>query len=252
MMTTIPTPSFLSGYWQDAFQLKQHLQEFLDLDAQIIEQRLATGMQEMAELGHKDFDWEQATAFYREKVKEIYLFELGSWHLVSHDYIGNTLRLVTHYAQGRVLDFGGGIGTHAIAAALSPDVKEVVFCDINPVNVDFVKHRVQQLGLSHKIIFCQEIPVQTTFDTIVCFDVLEHLPDPSQQLLKFHQALQVNGKAILNWNFFKGFNQEQPFHLDDPEIIATFFRTLQSNFLEIFHPYLITARCYEKLDKPLK
>ena len=250
-MVTVPTPSFLSGYWQDAFQLKQHLQEFLQLDAQTLEKKLATGMQEMAQLGHKDFDWEQATVFYRDKVKETYLFELGSWHLVSHDYIGSTLRLVAHYSQGKVLDFGGGIGTHTIAAALCPDIEQVYYCDINPVSIDFVKHRVKQMGLSKKIIFCEEMPKNTLFDTIISFDVLEHLPEPSEQLLKFHQALQPNGKAILNWHFFQGFHQEHPFHLDDPDIIAAFFRILQSNFLEIFHPYLITARCYQKLDNPL-
>lgn len=245
-MTTIPTPSFLSGYWQDAFQLKQHLQEFLHLDAQTIENRLATGMQEMAELGHKDFDWEQATAFYREKVQEIYLFELGSWHLVSHDYIGDTLRLVTHYAQGRVLDFGGGIGTHAIGAALSPNVNQVVYVDINPINRDFVEFRSKQLGLDKKIVLSGEIPDLEVFDTIVCFDVLEHLPDPVEQLLMFHESLDHGGKIILNWCFFKGFNQEFPFHHDDPQLLNRFFQTLQTKFIEVFHPYLINARCYQK------
>jgi SAM-dependent methyltransferase len=248
-MVTLPIPSALSGYWQDAFQLKQHLQEFLHLDAQTLEHRLVAGQKEMAQLGDKDFDWEQATAFYRDQVKEIYLFDLGAWHLASKDYIADTVRLIADYAQGRVLDFGGGIGTHTIAAALCPDVKEVVYCDINPINREFVEYRATKLGLREKIIFCEDIPTQTKFDTIVSFDVLEHLPDPSRQLLQFYQALEVNGKIILNWYFFKGFNQEYPFHLDDPQLIETFFHTVQSHFLEIFHPYLITTRCYRKLEQ---
>ena len=241
-----PIPSFLNSFWEDAFSLKQHLQGFLHLDGETLESKLAAGQQEMAELGHKDFDWEQATDFYRDQVKDIYLFELGAWHLASHDYIGNTLLLLAKYAQGRVLDFGGGIGTHAIGAALCPDVKEVVFCDINPINRDFVEYRAKQLGLDSKFIFCQEMPTSEIFDTIVCFDVLEHLPDPMQQLLKFHQALADEGKMIANWYFFKGFNQEYPFHHDDKQLLESFFRTLQTNFLEIFHPYLITSRCYRK------
>jgi hypothetical protein len=51
---------------------------------------------------------------------------------------------------------------------------------------------------------------------------------------------------IVNWHFFKGFNQEFPFHLDDTKVVETFFNTLQSKFLEVFHPYLITTRCYRK------
>ncbi|MGJ5672163.1 MAG: class I SAM-dependent methyltransferase [Nostochopsis sp.] len=246
-MVTFPTPSFLSSYWEDSFLLKQHLKDFLHIDAETLESRLADGQQKMVELGHKDFDWEKATAFYSDKVGEVYLFELGAWHLTSSDYIGNTLRLIADYAQGRVLDFGGGIGTHAIAAALCPQVEQVIYCDLNPINCNFVRYRAEQMGLSKKIVFCQEISPEETFETILCFDVLEHLLDPSQQLLKFHQALTPTGKVILNWYFFKGFNQEYTLHLDDPKVVETFFQTLQSKFLEIFHPYLITARCYRKL-----
>jgi 2-polyprenyl-3-methyl-5-hydroxy-6-metoxy-1,4-benzoquinol methylase len=248
-MLTFPTPFSLSSYWQDSFLLKQHLQEFLHLEPQVLEEKLAAGQQEMAELGHKDFDWEQATAFYSDKVGEVYLFELGAWHLTSRDYIGDMLRLIADGAQGRVLDFGGGIGTHAIGAALCPEVEQVIYCDLNPISCNFVRYRAKQMGLEQKIICYQELPQNQTFDTILCFDVLEHLPNPSQQLLKFHQALAPQGKIILNWYFSKGSNQEFPFHLDDPQVISDFFHTLQTNFLEVFHPYHITTRCYQKLMK---
>lgn len=245
-MAGFPTPSFLSRYFQDSFILKQHLQEFLHLDAEALEKKLEAKHQEIAELGHKDFDWEQAAAFYRDKVGELYLFELGAWHLASHDYIENTLRLIADHAQGRVLDFGGGIGTHTIGAALSAQVEQVVYCDINPINRDFVKYRAEQMGLSEKIICCLEVPPTASFDTIISFDVLEHLPDPCQQLLKFREMLKPGGKLILNWYFFKGFHQEYPIHLDDPQVVEKFFCTLQSQFIEVFHPYHITARCYRQ------
>ncbi len=245
MLTSLNQP-FLDNYWQDSFNLKQHLQEFLQLDSETLETKLEAGQQQMAELGHKDFDWEKASTFYRDKVGQAYLFELGAWHLTSHDYIGDTLRLISDHAQGRVLDFGGGIGTHTIGAALCPQVEQVIYCDINPINHDFVYSRVKQMGLSEKIFFCHEIPPEETFDTIISFDVLEHLPDPSQQMLDFHQALAPEGKIILNWYFFKGFNQEYPFHNDDPKVVDTFFRTIQTNFLEVFHPHYVTARCYRK------
>ncbi|KOP27083.1 SAM-dependent methyltransferase [Hapalosiphon sp. MRB220] len=241
-----PVLPFLNRYWQDSFSLKQHLKDFLHIDAETLESKLAAGQQQMADLGHKDFDWEQATTFYQDKVKELYLFDLGAWHLSIHERLGNMLRLIADHAQGKVLDFGGGIGTHAIAAAFCPQVTEVIYCDINPINLDFVRYRTTQLGLSHKIRFYSEIPDNEIFTTILCFDVLEHLPDPSQQLLKFHQILTSEGKMILNWLFFKGFNQEHPFHLDDPLLLDAFFRTLQSNFLEIFQPYDTFVRCYRK------
>ncbi|WP_413171968.1 class I SAM-dependent methyltransferase [Anabaena azotica] len=245
-MAQVALPAFLSDYYQNAFNLKQHLQEFLHLDSETLEQKLAAGTQQLAELGHRDFDWETATTFYRDKVGEIYLFELGAWHLDCLKNLESTLFLIVDHAQGLVLDFGGGIGTHTICAALCPQVEQVIYCDINPLNRDFVRHRAEQLGLSQKIAFCSEMPPEKTFDTIISFDVLEHLPDPCEQLLSFHQALTPEGKTILNWYFFKGFNQEFPFHLDDPKVMEAFFKTIQSKFVEIFHPYYTTARCYRK------
>ncbi|MBE9005524.1 class I SAM-dependent methyltransferase [Fortiea sp. LEGE XX443] len=248
-MAKYPAPAFLSEYWQSSFDLKQHLQEFLHLDSETLEQKLAVGQEKMAELGYKDFDWETAANFYRDKVGDVYLFELGNWHLEQSQNIENILHLIVDHAQGRVLDFGGGIGTHAINAALCPKVEQVVYCDINPINYNFVRYRCEQMKLNHKMSFCMEMPENETFDTIISFDVLEHLSDPIQQLLKFHKALKPGGKTILNWYFFKGFNQDYPFHLDDPDVIETFYKTLQSNFLEVFHPYYTTSRCYRKWEE---
>jgi 2-polyprenyl-3-methyl-5-hydroxy-6-metoxy-1,4-benzoquinol methylase len=244
---TFPIPPQLSSYWQDAFNLKQHLQEFLNIDEQRLESKFTTAIDDLAELGRRDFNWDEASKFYQENVGEAYLFELATWHLTSTDYIGDTLRLIADRSRGRVLDFGGGIGTHAIAAALCPEVSQVIYCDINPINYNFVKHRIKQLGLESKISCCTKLSSGETFDTINCFDVMEHLPDPSDRLLQFHRMLAPSGRMVINWYFSKGVNQEFPFHLDDPEIIDRFFKTLQANFLEIFHPYFITARCYRKM-----
>jgi len=80
----------------------------------------------------------------------------------------------------------------------------------------------------------------------VCLDVLEHLEDPALQLDKFHQIMQENSFAILNWYFYKGDNNEYPFHMDDEILIKSFFEILQNKFIEIFHPMLITTRVYKK------
>jgi SAM-dependent methyltransferase len=248
MSQKVTAPPFLNDFFQESFMIRKHIQEFLGLDSQTLELKFKHGKQKMADLGHKDFDWSTVKDFYGEKVRELYLFELGAWHLASYEYIADTLRLVADYAVGKVLDFGGGIGTHAIGAALSPAVEQVVYCDINPINLEFVQYRAEQMGLSNKIVFCLEVPEMGNYDTIMCFDVLEHLPDPVECLLDFEQWLNPEGKMILNWYFFKGFNQEYPMHLDDPQVIEKFFMKLQSQFLEVFHPYHITGRCYRKLS----
>ncbi|MEB3164215.1 MAG: class I SAM-dependent methyltransferase [Prochlorothrix sp.] len=243
-MATFPTAPAIAPYWDHAFDLKAHLQGFLKLDAETLEQRLAQGTAELAKLGHRDFDWAKAEEFYQDQVGEAYLFDLGAWHLTSRDYIGDTLRLIADFAEGEVLDFGGGIGTHAIGAASCPQVERVTYCDLNPVSLEFVQYRAQQLELSAKLHCCRDLPADPCFDAIICFDVLEHLPDPVAQLRQFRRWLKPEGVLITNWYFFKGVEQEFPFHLDDPAIVGEFFRVLQSQFLEVFHPYFITARCY--------
>lgn len=239
LMTISPLPQYL----ENAFDLKQHLQDFLGLDSEKLEFRLAQSKQQLAELGHRDFDWAQTQEFYREQVGDIYLFELAAWHLSSREYIGDTIRLIADYGRGRLLDFGGGIGTQAIAAALCPQIERVIYCDLNPINQKFVQYRCQRLGLTDKIECCTTLP-SGKFDTIQCFDVLEHLPNPAEQLLNFASLLTPEGRLIVNWYFFKGFEQEFPFHLDDPQQIDQFFLTLQKQFLEVFHPYFTTTRCY--------
>ena len=85
------------------------------------------------------------------------------------------------------------------------------------------------------------------FDTIVCLDVLEHLADPTSQINHFSEIMDSNSIALFNWYFYKGDKNEYPFHIDDHQIVEKFFKTLQSNFLEVFHPILITTRGYKKV-----
>ena len=75
---------------------------------------------------------------------------------------------------------------------------------------------------------------------------MEHLSDPSALLDIFHEKMGQNSIAIFNWYFYKGDNNEYPFHIDDKDIVNKFFDTLQSQYLEVFHPILITTRTYKK------
>jgi 2-polyprenyl-3-methyl-5-hydroxy-6-metoxy-1,4-benzoquinol methylase len=158
----------LQGYWQDIFNFKQHLQDFLNSNLETIEQELALGQQSLKEIGHRVFDWEKASDFYRDRVGQAYLFDLEHWHRSNQDYIKGTLTLISELAGGRVLDCGGGIGTHAIAAALCPQVEQVVYSDLNPIHCNFVQSRAAKLGLIYKISCCREVSPTEVFDAIIC------------------------------------------------------------------------------------
>jgi SAM-dependent methyltransferase len=236
-------------FLRDGFDLRSQLATYLRLDPSQLKERLSASCQNLAALhpGAVDFDPLRANAFYEEIVGTGHLLELAAWHLGSADYIADTLRLQARFATGHVLDFGGGIGTHALAAAALAGVEKVWFVDLNPENRAFVTQRAAEFGLEGKLSACRDLEdpsLPDRFETIVCLDVLEHLPDPAGQLERFAERMTPEAVALLNWYFYKGSSGEYPFHYDDQALVERFFRTLQSRFLEEFHPMLITTRTY--------
>jgi len=242
-----PDPLGVNRFLRDGFALRQQLADHLALTVEALERRLPHSTSELAALHPGGFDPQQAGRFYEETVGTGHLLELAAWHLDSADYIADTLRLQQRFARGEVLDFGGGIGSHALAAAGLVAVERVWFVDLNPHNRRFVAERAERLGLAGKLRCVRDLAdpaLPGRFDTVVCLDVLEHLSDPAAQLEEFAERMDQRATALFNWYFFKGHNGEYPFHIDDPVLVERFFRILQHRFVEVFHPLLITTRAY--------
>ena len=238
----------LRDFLGDAFNLKSHLMEFLSIKESDLDQFLADAKINLAN-SHPGDSLSQVSDFYKEIVGDKHLADLAAWHISSKDYIADTLRLQQKFSRNIVLDFGGGIGTHALANAMSSEVEHVFFVDINQTNRNFVEFRARELGVEKKLTFCETIKNTNVskFDTIICLDVLEHLADPSSQIEIFNEFMDSSSIALFNWYFYKGEKNEYPFHIDDVEVVEKFFNTLQSIFLEVFHPILITTRAYKKI-----
>ena len=238
----------LGEFLNDAFNLKSHLMEFLSIKESALDDFLANAKMNLAN-SHPGDSLDEVSDFYKEIVGDKHLADLAAWHISSKGYISDTLKLQQRFSKGLVLDFGGGIGTHALANAMSSRVEHVFFVDINQTNRNFVEYRANKLGVSNKISFCKTIQEtkKSKFDAIVCLDVLEHLSDPASQLDVFHEIMGSESFALFNWYFYKGEKNEYPFHIDDKQIIEKFFQKLQSKFTEVFHPILITTRTYRKI-----
>ena len=110
----------VDAFMKDGLAVKRHLSLFLDLSLEELERRLPCSTEDLADLHPGAFHPEEATTFYEDTVGTGHLIELAAWHLSSSDYIADTLRLQGMAVSGQVLDFGGGIGTHALSAAALP------------------------------------------------------------------------------------------------------------------------------------
>ena len=238
----------LKEFLDNAFNLKSHLMEFLSIEKCDLDGFLKNAKINLANL-HPVNALSDVSDFYSKIVGDSHLADLAAWHITSKDYISDTLKLQQRFSRDLVLDFGGGIGTHALANAMSSKVEHVFFVDINQTNRNFVEYRAKKLGVEKKLTFCKTIKDSQIlkFDTIVCLDVLEHLADPASQINTFSGIMDSNSIALFNWYFYKGDKNEYPFHIDDSKIVEKFFVSLQSNFLEVFHPILITTRAYKKI-----
>jgi 16S rRNA G527 N7-methylase RsmG len=238
----------LKEFLDNAFNLKSHLMEYFSMKESDLDGFLKNAKMNLANL-HPGDSLSDVSDFYTEIVGDRHVADLAAWHITSKDYIADTLKLQQRFSRNLVLDFGGGIGTHALANAMSSKVEHVFFVDINETNRKFVQYRAKELGVETKFTFCKTIKDTqiSKFDTIICLDVLEHLADPALQIEIFNEIMKSNSIALFNWYFYKGEKNEYPFHIDDGQIIERFFKTLQSKFLEIFHPILITTRAYKKI-----
>ena len=239
----------LEEFIDNAFNLKSHLMEFLSIKESDLDGFLANAKMNLADL-HPGDALTDKSDFYTEIVGNKHIADLAAWHITSRDYIADTLKLQQRFSRDLVLDFGGGIGTHALANAMSSKVEHVFFVDINDTNRNFVEYRAKKLGVEKKLTFCKTIKDAqiSKFDTIVCLDVLEHLADPGAQIEIFSEIMDSKSIALFNWYFYKGEENEYPFHIDDVQVVEKFFNTLQSMFLEVFHPILITTRAYKKIN----
>ena len=240
--------SILKEFLDNAFNLKSHLMDYLSIKESDLDEFLTNAKMNLAN-SHPGDALNDVSDFYTEFVGDRHVADLAAWHISSKDYIGDTLKLQQRFSRDLVLDFGGGIGSHALANAMSSKVEHVFFVDINKTNRNFVEYRAKELGVEKKITFCKTIKDTQIlkFDTIICLDVLEHLADPSSQINTFSEIMDSSSMALFNWYFYKGEKNEYPFHIDDNQIVEKFFKTLQLNFLEVFHPILITTRAYKKI-----
>jgi ubiquinone/menaquinone biosynthesis C-methylase UbiE len=98
----------------------------------------------------------------------------------------------------RLLDLGAGMGGFAVAAALRG--AQVTASEYNPAYCAIVRLRAERHGLSLPIFNAagEALPFpEASFDTVVAWDVIEHVQSPTEMLAEIARVLRPGGHCLL-------------------------------------------------------
>jgi len=205
---------------EDREEMMEDLTEFERKSKEEIMQRFfKTKELRKEEMDKVDFsDSKQVIDYYVNNQWEIY-DHLG-WHFKDRRNFDKKLieEIKASYPNRstEILDFGCGGGQ--LAYMLAKEKYIVSVCDYNKKSIDFIQHRFTKHRLKVKTI---PMPIHKDFknkyDIILCFDVLEHIPDE-----KFDETIELlkrlkkpDGKIFATVSF--GAKDIHPGHFDMTE-----------------------------------
>jgi 2-polyprenyl-3-methyl-5-hydroxy-6-metoxy-1,4-benzoquinol methylase len=194
-------------------------------------------------------DEQAVTRFYNESKTE--LFDLARWHaedpihfrtLVCAD---NALR-----RPGRqFLDYGSGIGSDALAfASVGFDV---TLADISDPLLAFARWRCERRGFRVRTVDLkrEKLP-QRAFDSVICFDVLEHIHRPLRTLDTIRRGMKPGAVLFVHAPF--GEDPDRPMHVVHADIITPRMRsvglTWRGDLETDFPSWLWHPRVYEAFE----
>lgn len=124
-------------------------------------------------------------------------------HIARYEYAAESVR-------GRVLDLGCGVGYGAeiILDLTEPNyVSEVVGVDIDENSIQYAKEMYGYLKARFHVadIRSDDLPEQLgLFDSIICFEVIEHLKEDLAVIENIFRMLQPEGELIISTPFGQG------------------------------------------------
>jgi 2-polyprenyl-3-methyl-5-hydroxy-6-metoxy-1,4-benzoquinol methylase len=138
--------------------------------------------------------------FYRNT--DIYLYDL-TWYW-SHNRKSREDIMNKYQNWERVLDYGCGIGDYGLAYAEEHPDSKVDFYDVNKANLAYLRHRIkirEEQGIVKKgnlTVYGEgELPdFSERYDSIFCFDVLEHLKQPGATASLIRKMLKKDGLLL--------------------------------------------------------
>lgn len=156
---------------------------------------------------------EEIKNFYR--VIPYYIFSLSYWHMQRGQR--RFREKVVKYSFGDVLDYGGGPGD--LSVKLAEKGLNVTYAEIQGITMGFARWLFERRGYKNKI---EVLDVEkdeeklwgNEYDTIICIDVIEHIPHPEVILERMAKHLRKNGRFIVTQLKSSGPVEDAPMHFE--------------------------------------
>ena len=136
------------------------------------------------------------------------VFNLAYWHMQNHQR--RSRRKIIKISQGDILDYGAGIGD--LSLELARKGFNVDYADVEGKNFDFAKWLFQKNNSEIEMIDLTKNKLSKKYNTIICIDVIEHVPNPKMVLRELVEHLKENGRLIITALKSQEISETYPMH----------------------------------------
>lgn len=215
-----------------------------------IDQGIIRDLKEYYELEHKqvmrflrlggqlnaDF-WHCINPKTEQEVKKIYedspfyVFNLVFWHSSKYQ---RKLRLkFIELVEGRVLDYGAGIGD--LCVKIAERGFDIDYADVQGKTFEFAKWLFFKNNYNIAMINLSKNKLSKKYNTILCIDVIEHVKDPKFLLKDFVGHLENNGRLIIT-ALHPDISKKVPMHFEIKFDVEKYLNSL--GMIKIEEPFL--------------
>ncbi len=183
------------------------------IHAVLSDQTLRDKLVEQGQARAKDFTWQRTAqqvlgiyqaVFDSNQKQHQKMTDTSSSHnsgyskAVDHKRLQFILKQLQRHVspQGKVLDVGCGNGI--MSKAIGQDGYQVLGVDVSEKAIKKAKSGESQSNVDFRVVRAEELVADgSTYDAVICSEVLEHLPNPSPLLATLHALLSDRGVLVV-------------------------------------------------------
>ena len=178
--------------------------------------------------------------------------EVLRFHLERYRYAGR------HLAPGLIGDIacGTGYGSNILITEFPEKIKRILAVDNYAEAIEYARRTYQHPLIDFQLQDAQTLKAALSFDTVVCFETLEHLEHPAEFVQRISNHIVKGGKFIVSVPITPSMDAN-PYHLHDftsrklNKICESSNLFLRHNFIQQqkYNPFLLASKTNHRTDQ---